>query len=202
MCRFDPLRCDWRMANDRQSDPTEAFQHGEALRRPGIGGQSYPAALLSRRARRGLKAHLRETARGTAFSHFSYHRARNFLKVKLKVLRRSEGVSVSEASSTPQDLSAFARLLGRPDDADEAAIVGEIGRRQMPWPEIARALGLDPDTSPAGCLVEIERVKAEQAAEVERLNAEIDANLERTRAARVKILMLEAIREARDTLHL
>lgn len=107
---------------------------------------------------------------------------------------------MSEVQREPQDLSAFARLLGIPADADEAAIVAEIRRRRAPWPEIATALDLDPDTSPAACLVEIERLKAEQAAEVDRLNAEIDANLERTRVARVKILMLEAIREARDTL--
>ena len=108
---------------------------------------------------------------------------------------------MSEVRREHQDLSAFARLLGIPEDADEAAIVSEIGRRRMPWPEIASALGLDPDTSPAGCLVEIERVKAEQAAEVERLDAETAINLEKLRAARVKILMLEAIREARDSLN-
>lgn len=108
---------------------------------------------------------------------------------------------MSEVQREPQDLSAFARLLGIPADADEAAIVAEIGRRRAPWPEIASALGLDPDTSPAGCLVEIERVKAEQAAEVERLDAETAINLEKLRAARVKILMLEAIREARDSLN-
>ncbi|WP_279898729.1 hypothetical protein [Methylobacterium fujisawaense] len=121
--------------------------------------------------------------------------------MELKHLKRFEGVLVSEVQRKPQDLSAFARLLGIPAYADEAAIVAEIGRRRAPWPEIASALGLSPDTSPAACLVEIERVKAEQAAEVERLNAEIEANLERTRAAQVKILMLDAIREARDTLN-
>lgn len=107
---------------------------------------------------------------------------------------------MSEVQREPQDLSAFARLLGISPDADEAAIVAEIRRRQAPWPEIASALGLEPDAPVAACLAEIERLQAEQAAEVDRLNAEIEANLERTRTARVKILMLEAIREARDTL--
>lgn len=89
------------------------------------------------------------------------------------------------------DLTAFARFLGLADDADEAAIVAAI--QSLPCAIFADALGLPPGSPYQACIAAAERLKAAEDAKVADLR-------DKLRTARVRIVMLEAIREAGDTL--
>lgn len=98
------------------------------------------------------------------------------------------------------NLSAFARLLGLPDDASAEAIVAEIEAGPTELAPIEAALGLPVGAGLAACLAEIDRLKAEEATLIASLNAQIDANLSRVRDLQVRELLLDACREARDAL--
>lgn len=105
-------------------------------------------------------------------------------------------MSTDEAAKV--DLSAFARQLGLPDDADEGAVVAAINAQGIDL--IAAALGLGAGAGIAGILAEVAALRTDRASYIAHLRAEVAGKQEALRALQVQEIMRVALREARDAL--